>query len=154
MDLSLLGGSCGIGLELAAGNLIKMGSSPALGQSANVVSVSGVNISAGMTQMMSVDIPVGEVMMLRKLSFGNLTTTAADLSVQIEIDGVVVATGAITATAETGVTAIGCTQTGTQPEVTNVLQDIIVKSNLKISANKSPASAASVTITYVKLKRG
>lgn len=157
MDLSLLGGRGSIGLELAAGNILAPGlnTGTQMGKIGNIVSVASVDISGvSVTTVMSVDVVAGEQLMVKKLWMNNLTTTAADLTLEVEIDGIVVGTATVIASTNLGVFIFGHNDTGTQQDVTNVLQDVLVKSNLTLRARKTPAIAAAAFLTYVKLKRG
>lgn len=151
-----LGGG-GVGLYLAAGNVLFPGinTGTQIGQINNAVNVSNVNISGGtLTTVMSANVPAGENMLIKKLSLSNLTTTAADLTIEVEIDGVVVGTATMTSSAAGNVYIFGHNDSGTQQNVTNVLQDILVRSNITLRARKTPATAAGAALTYVKLKKG
>lgn len=154
ISLKSASGGSGSGIALASGNILNVGIAanfPA--RSGNVLTVSGVDISSPtITTMISINAPANGHLLLRKLTLSGLTSTSSDLGIELEIDGVVCATQTLTASVLTGVTVLGNASTGTQELVNDTLQDIIVRSNFTLRVRKTPATAASATLTYIKAR--
>ncbi|MDZ7869752.1 MAG: hypothetical protein U5L02_11250 [Rheinheimera sp.] len=154
MDLSLLGGSGGMGLLwLAPGNIIGPRSSGG-GIFENAVTVSGLDISgAVMTEAFSADVDDGEILAIRSLSVGSMPTAAATFDYELEIDGEVVASKSIASLTNSSVYILG-TAVSESSFTANVAFNVGVKSNVKLRVKRPAGIAVTVSMLFAKLKRG
>ena len=121
----------------------------------NILNVSSVDISSALTQMISVDVPLGQLLVIKSLTALSLNTNSETLSFELEVDGVVVLTYSGLSDL-TSISFIGHNEPETggadhvRPET---LTDIEVRSNFKVRLRKPTETSASLSVTYVKLNR-
>lgn len=156
VDLSLLGGGSGSYNYLAAGNtIIPVGQNANGARWGNFLSITNVNISgANITQMASVNVPTGELIVIKALQMADLTVTPATLEFQLEVDGVVVINYSGVANTLDRIGMVGNDIGLANPNSNEIITDIEVRSNFRVLAKKTPAIAADLTVTYAKIRRG
>lgn len=152
MDLSKLGGSSSKYNRLTPGNLIQLTSNTSAAEYANSVTVSNVNISAALTEMISVPVPTGELFVLKTAVIALLNSTSNQFTAELEVDGEIVATGTEAASTDTSRRLIGYPASGGTQQSSSVVTDIEVRSNFKIRARKALSTAASITVNFAKMK--
>lgn len=156
MDLSQLGGGGGRYNYLAAGNAVfPVGQNSYGARWGNVLSVTNVNISgAAITQMASVSVPAGELIVIKSISLHDLTTGSATLEFQLEVDGEIVISFSGAANVLDQIGLVGNNLGLNNYEANDIIKDIEVRTSFRVLAKKPPAIAADLTVTYAKIKRG
>lgn len=138
--------------RLAAGNVIQLDATTSSATYSNTVTVSNVNISAALTEMVSVNVPVGELIVIKLASISSLNTTSNTLSVELEVDGLVVASASEPASTSASRQFIGASPSGGAQPGSATITDIEVRSNFKIRARKLLSTAATISVNFAKIK--
>jgi len=156
----LLTGGGGSGFHyLASGNIlgltpISSGNSTATWE--NSIRVTNLNIdSPTLVNVMDVNVPAGEMIVLLAGTISDLGNTSHNFYLELEVDGVTVASATRLASTVTGWIWLGCTDSGTQQGLSNMVSYIEVRNNFKLKARKTGTSGAVVDafVRYAKLLR-
>lgn len=111
------------------------------------INVSGINISAGLTQLCSVDVPAGKEMIILDAQIASgLTTTAQTTLIEIEKDGETVLTSGSVSTNTDRLMLVGNNVTSTNSKI---VANLGVSTNFKIRAQKAAGTSVTVQVTYI-----
>ncbi len=151
MDLSRLRGGSGPGIRLKGAQPAPVVASNAYAYYGTAINISGINISAGMTQLCSIDVPAGKEMIVLEAQIASgLTSTQQAAYWEFEKDGeVVLSTGNVLQSADRMmiVGKIGGETTD------RLVSNLVVNSNMKIRAHKPAGTSVTVQVTYILTER-
>jgi hypothetical protein len=116
------------------------------------VSVSGVNVTAGLTQLVSFDVPAGSKMIILGAAFTGTSGGTAPTVIEVEVDGSTVLR-ASAASVAANPRIVGYDADVAQGGAQQIMvRDIVVTSNIKVRASCSLWNAAGLTINYILVK--
>lgn len=139
-------GSAGVRLSGAqSGNCGFTANSATYGQAA---SASGVNASAALTTVISLSVPAGKKMIVLAAALSGLTSTSQTTTITVEIDGVDVLTFT-GASAVDNPRVVGYDSSSSLSNLQAAIKDLLVTSNIKLKLQKSAATSAGASISYI-----
>lgn len=109
------------------------------------ISVAGVDISSSLTQVVSVNVPSGQKIVLLNSSLNNIGVSG-ELYVEIEIDGVTVLTSSNPSYTSSSATILG---SGLSGVYSTAILDLVVENNFKIRVRRTGANSANLNVTYL-----
>lgn len=154
MPIRLTGGSISApGLRLVGGPQIEASFSVSSPIMFSTLTASNINISAALTEVMNIDVPSGQALLLKdaKLylfgSGGSVNT--GQITYELEIDGVIICSATNKAVTSTAMAFIGLS--GNQINDNAAVMDIAVTKNLKLRARHTAVDKATFTISYARV---
>lgn len=155
----LTGGSGGGFNYLASGNVLGLTPTSSGNNTATwgtSISVTDVNIdSPTLVTIMDVSVPSGESIILLSGTITALGATSHDLYLELEVDGVTVATATKLASTTSGWIWLGNTDSGTQQGLSNMASYVEVRTNFKLKVRKTGTigSVVDAFVRYYKVLR-
>lgn len=109
------------------------------------VGLSGLNISAGLVEVVNINVPSGKRLKILNTVLFNIGATG-NLDVEVDIDGVKVLQSINPSYTSPSATILGSGLSGTY---NTAVLDLIVESNFKLRLSRAGATSASLSVTYV-----